>query len=262
MGFRFRRSVKILPGVRLNFGKKGTSVTVGPRGAKVTVGPNGTRATVGIPGTGISYTEKLDGPKKTPTPAKAESSAPVDTSAGVDAEGNLYWKVCPHCGHRMRKKWDACPACGGELPARVRCPGCGAIFGKDYVNFCPLCGRRMHQTIARHPDAPTGPADAAMQAEMAEKHMVQCPKCWMIFPENVKYCPACGRRNRPEINKKEILAQILWTVFGIIFVAVMGASCMHEISKENAPTTPPAAESAAASTSGAPSESLLHEVTK
>lgn len=60
MRFRCRRSVKIIPGVRLNFGKKGASISVGPCGAKLTVGPSGTRATVGIPGTGISYTEKLD----------------------------------------------------------------------------------------------------------------------------------------------------------------------------------------------------------
>ncbi len=60
MGFRFRRSVKILPGVRLNLGKKGISVSIGPRGAKLTVGPSGTRATVGIPGTGISYTKTLE----------------------------------------------------------------------------------------------------------------------------------------------------------------------------------------------------------
>lgn len=59
MGFRFRRSVKLFPGVRLNLGKRGASVSVGPRGAKLTIGPTGTRATIGIPGTGISYTEKV-----------------------------------------------------------------------------------------------------------------------------------------------------------------------------------------------------------
>jgi Protein of unknown function (DUF4236) len=56
MGFRFRRSVKILPGVRLNFGKRGVSTSVGVRGAHVTFGKSGTRTTVGVPGTGLSYT--------------------------------------------------------------------------------------------------------------------------------------------------------------------------------------------------------------
>ena len=57
MGFRFRRSVKILPGVRLNFSKSGVSTSVGTRGAHVTIGHGQVRETVGLPGTGISYTE-------------------------------------------------------------------------------------------------------------------------------------------------------------------------------------------------------------
>lgn len=57
MGFRFRRSVKILPGVRLNFSKSGVSPSIGGRGATVNLSRRGTRTTVGIPGTGLSYTE-------------------------------------------------------------------------------------------------------------------------------------------------------------------------------------------------------------
>jgi Protein of unknown function (DUF4236) len=57
VGFRFRRSLKVLPGVRLNFSRSGASVSLGPRGLRYTVGPKGTRATVGIPGTGLSWTE-------------------------------------------------------------------------------------------------------------------------------------------------------------------------------------------------------------
>jgi uncharacterized protein DUF4236 len=33
MGFRFHRSLKILPGIRLNFGKRGISTSIGVRGA-------------------------------------------------------------------------------------------------------------------------------------------------------------------------------------------------------------------------------------
>lgn len=60
MGFRFRKSFKVAPGVRLNVGKKGISTTIGTNGAKITVGSNGTRVTTGIPGTGLSYTKKID----------------------------------------------------------------------------------------------------------------------------------------------------------------------------------------------------------
>lgn len=47
--------MKLLPGVRLNIGKSGPSVSIGGRGARVTVGDKGTRTTVGIPGSGLSY---------------------------------------------------------------------------------------------------------------------------------------------------------------------------------------------------------------
>lgn len=65
MGFRFRKSVKIAPGVRLNFGKKSTSVSFGTKGARYTVSSTGRKtASVGIPGTGLYYTESVGGTKK------------------------------------------------------------------------------------------------------------------------------------------------------------------------------------------------------
>ena len=54
--FRFRRSIKILPGIRWNFGKRSSSISFGGRGFHYTIGTHGTRTTIGIPGTGISYT--------------------------------------------------------------------------------------------------------------------------------------------------------------------------------------------------------------
>ena len=55
--FRFRRSIKLFPGVRWNFGSKSTSLSIGGRGAHYTIGSSGSRTTVGIPGTGLSYTD-------------------------------------------------------------------------------------------------------------------------------------------------------------------------------------------------------------
>ena len=62
MGFRFRKSVKIAPGVRLNIGKKSVGISAGVKGARVSVNSSGRKTTtVGIPGTGLSYqkTEKI-----------------------------------------------------------------------------------------------------------------------------------------------------------------------------------------------------------
>lgn len=56
MGFRFRRSFKILPGVRLNLNSKSTSVRIGPKGLGYTISSNGKRrVSASIPGTGVSY---------------------------------------------------------------------------------------------------------------------------------------------------------------------------------------------------------------
>ena len=57
MGYlRFRRSIRIAPGIRLNVGKRGISTSVGVRGFHETVHISGARRTsIGIPGTGLSY---------------------------------------------------------------------------------------------------------------------------------------------------------------------------------------------------------------
>jgi len=41
MGFSFRKSFKVAPGVRLNVGKRSAGVSVGPRGAKVSANTRG-----------------------------------------------------------------------------------------------------------------------------------------------------------------------------------------------------------------------------
>lgn len=62
MGFRFQRSMKLLPGVRLNFSKSGVGVSFGVRGARYSMSPNGRRSvSAGIPGTGLSWRESASG---------------------------------------------------------------------------------------------------------------------------------------------------------------------------------------------------------
>jgi hypothetical protein len=67
MGFRFRRTISILPGVKLNINKSSASISVGPRGLKHTISTNGTSTnSVGIPGSGLSYSERSGGPNNPP----------------------------------------------------------------------------------------------------------------------------------------------------------------------------------------------------
>ncbi len=59
MGIRFRKSVKIAPGIRVNFSGSGASMTLGPRGATVNIGKRGTYLNTGIPGTGLYSRSQL-----------------------------------------------------------------------------------------------------------------------------------------------------------------------------------------------------------
>ncbi|MBN8749504.1 MAG: DUF4236 domain-containing protein [Variovorax sp.] len=58
MGFRFRKRIKLMPGVHLNLSKSGVSTSVGRNGATVNLRPGKIRGTVGIPGSGLSYSQE------------------------------------------------------------------------------------------------------------------------------------------------------------------------------------------------------------
>ena len=60
MGLRYRKSITIFPGVKLNISKSGLSLSVGKKGAHVTAGTSGRKSvSVGLPGTGVSYTKVI-----------------------------------------------------------------------------------------------------------------------------------------------------------------------------------------------------------
>src|SRR5712664_341198 len=90
MGFRFRRSVKLFPGLRLNFGKRGISASIGVRGAHVTYRPTGTRTTVGLPGSGVSYTHLETRHREVPSPTTAE---PPSEPQGSVQRGILWMEL-------------------------------------------------------------------------------------------------------------------------------------------------------------------------
>lgn len=76
MGFRYRKSINIIPGLRVNFSNGSPSFSIGPKGASVSVGKRGTYANLGLPGTDLSYHTRLD--KAAHAPSR---SIDVDTLA-------------------------------------------------------------------------------------------------------------------------------------------------------------------------------------
>lgn len=94
MGFRFRRRVRILPGVYLNISRNGVSTTIGPRGASLNIGKQGVFLNTGIPGTGIYRRDRLFGGKGTadgqgdqPTPAAPLQATEIQSSDIITADG-------------------------------------------------------------------------------------------------------------------------------------------------------------------------------
>ena len=94
MGWRFRKSVKIAPGVRVNFGKKSTSVSFGSKGFRTTYSSSGRKTTsVGIPGTGISYSKTTG--KKKKSVSKTRSTTPAYSSDPMTPRySSTTYKVC------------------------------------------------------------------------------------------------------------------------------------------------------------------------
>src|SRR5262245_18807870 len=97
MGLRFRRSVSLFPGVRLNFSGSGISTTIGRRGASVTLGPRGSHLNLGIPGTGVSSRTELGGPapRGNNNPRASVSPQPalvpqVPTTPGAYGEAEVF----------------------------------------------------------------------------------------------------------------------------------------------------------------------------
>lgn len=59
MEFRFRKSIKLLPGLKINLSKSGISFTLGKKGCKTNIKPGRSpKTTFTIPKTGISYEKK------------------------------------------------------------------------------------------------------------------------------------------------------------------------------------------------------------
>lgn len=68
MAWSFRRRIKIIPGVHLNFSKSGITTSVGVKGASMTFGKSGSYLNTSVPILGIYNRQKLSGPDTNSTP--------------------------------------------------------------------------------------------------------------------------------------------------------------------------------------------------
>lgn len=91
MGWRFRRSFKIAPGVRFNVSKSGVSWSLGGRGATVNLSKRGVRQTIDMPGTGLSFTQQLGGGSS--NAASATAGVPAGTPARYTPSSDDYARL-------------------------------------------------------------------------------------------------------------------------------------------------------------------------
>jgi hypothetical protein len=89
MGFRFRKSIKLAPGVRMNFSKSGASWTIGPRGASIGFGQRGTYLNTGIPGTGIYSRQNLGGSNRRASNQRTYTK--MQAEVGITDDGTVYF---------------------------------------------------------------------------------------------------------------------------------------------------------------------------
>jgi hypothetical protein len=114
MPIRFRRTLKVAPGVKLNFSKSGVSTTVGPKGFHFTFGKRGVRRTVSIPGTGVSEVDYI---KKNETESEKERKAKNEErrearSEERQAEHEGRGSEANAAPKRRRRSRDAAPTSG------------------------------------------------------------------------------------------------------------------------------------------------------
>lgn len=94
MAMRFRRSIKLAPGVRWNFSGTGTSWTLGPKGASIGIGKRGTYLNSGIPGTGLFARTRLSGGTSQQATSRsflpnAPPTTTIKMKCGISDDGTL-----------------------------------------------------------------------------------------------------------------------------------------------------------------------------
>ena len=93
MGLRFRKSVRICKGVKVNFSKSGASLSLGGRGHSMNFGGRGTSATFGIPGTGLSYRSQITSHHKSKSSSHRSSSSGARRPSSVALPGSVQLKM-------------------------------------------------------------------------------------------------------------------------------------------------------------------------
>ncbi|PWL88330.1 MAG: hypothetical protein DBY14_03165 [Escherichia coli] len=115
MGFRFRKSINLGKGVRINFNKKSAGISFGTKGARYSINSNGRRtASVGIPGTGLYYTKTSGGSSHKKT-LKQNKKTDTSQQNNYNLPNTPNENVCKKCGTVNESNTKICSNCGAKL---------------------------------------------------------------------------------------------------------------------------------------------------
>ena len=159
MGLRFRKSVKIAPGVRLNISKKSVGISAGVKGYRKSINSSGRVTTsIGVPGTGVSYvkTENLKSKKKKTVSSRVSSTAAAPAPAKVQKAAAQPKEKPPKTTAVLQERPDASFVVFGV----VALAGAVFLFASSHVIFSVVAAlfgifclyNFIH--IKRHPEDP------------------------------------------------------------------------------------------------------------
>ena len=93
MGLRFRKSINLGGGAKINFSKSGVGYSIGTKGARITKKANGgSKTTLSVPGTGISYVKESRGKRKTANTSEGGGTGgSMGNTGGPKKRNTLLW---------------------------------------------------------------------------------------------------------------------------------------------------------------------------
>ena len=184
MGFRFRRRLRLFPGLSINFSKQGlSSLSIGRPGASINVPlarDGGTRTTVGIPGTGLSWTEEASSKPSQPSADLPDTEIHTGPRGGhwqwrQSRSGRLYKDYLSDQEFLSTSERRQAQRAEPQLPTTQEIVDdvLGCLVGPSQVGDA-IWRQGLAQRVLDHPDTPRAVRSAALlikSPESAELHI-------------------------------------------------------------------------------------------
>lgn len=244
MGTRFRKSINLGGGARINLSKSGVGFSAGVKGARVTKTAKGTtRTTLSIPGSGLSHVTETSASKRHKSSvgyAAEESDTDIQQAERLDGlteeqiRDSLMRQVCEldlNC-KRMEEQL------GKRNPEVVK--------AREKVDRLRLELAKMGIVDFEYPTDSPAPIPEPEQEEFIATPRVStvfCPGCGSEMTEGERFCPECGQAMGKEAGQAEtgdfrdkpvgwltvVVRGMLWVLAALTLLLCLAASPIGKI---------------------------------